>query len=46
LQTVVIEIFRFRDQGSILLPPRKHSRGVVICQSWLLNFQGSPLITY
>jgi len=35
-------IFRFRGREFILLPPRKHSRGVVICQSWLLNFQGSP----
>jgi len=36
-------IFRFRGRRSILIPAWKHSRGVNICLSWLLNFQGSPL---
>jgi len=36
----------FSDYNKLItlsyLPPRVHSRGVDICLSWLLNFQGSP----
>jgi len=35
----VFGFFHFRGQGSILVPPREHSRCVGICSSLLLNLQ-------